>query len=94
MCGNVRIKEDNDIGVSAKINGCVGNALFDSGAQISLIDEKFVNQHKHQFIRTPILPVRNMIVTTATGDSQSIGKQALITICTQGVETEIPVLIV
>ena len=67
---NVRIKDDNDIVVSAKINGCVGNVLFDSGAQVSLINEKFINKHKHQFKKTPILPVNNTMVTTATGDSQ------------------------
>ena len=46
---NVRIKYDNDIVVSAKINGCVENVLFDGGAQVSLINEKFINKYKHQF---------------------------------------------
>ena len=45
---NVRNKNDNDIVVRAKINGCVGNVLFDAGAQISLISEKFINKHRHQ----------------------------------------------
>ena len=30
--------------VNAKINGCVGEVLFDSGAQISIIDEHFFDQ--------------------------------------------------
>ena len=46
---NVRVKDDNDIVVKAKINGCVGEVLFDSGAQISLIDERFLTKHKHYF---------------------------------------------
>ena len=58
--------------VGAKINGCVGNILFDTGAQISLISENFVNKHKYQFKEKQILPVSNTIVTTATGDSQIV----------------------
>ena len=82
--------------MSAKINGCVGNVLFDSGAQVSLINEKFINKHKHQFKRTPILPVKNTMLTTATGDTQIIiiCKQALISIFSQGIEIEVPVIIV
>ena len=90
----VRNKNENDIVVRAKINGYVGNVLFDTGAQISLISEKFVNKHKHQFKETQILPVSNTIVTTATGESQTICNQVLVTIWSQGMEVEIPVLIV
>ena len=72
--------------VGAKINGCVGNILFDTGAQISLISKEFIDEHRHQFKKTPILPVNNTVVTTATGDSQTINKQALITINSQGME--------
>ena len=91
---NVRSKDNNDIIVSVKVNGCVGNELFYSGAQVSLINETFINKHKHQFKKTPILPVNNTIVTTAIGDLQTICKQVLITICSQGMEMEVPVLIV
>ena len=42
----------------------------------------------------PILPINNKMVTSATCESQVVGKQALITICTQGVEIEVPVLVI
>ena len=49
---SVRRKNDNDIVVSAKINGCVVNILFDTGSQISLISEKFINEHRRQLKNT------------------------------------------
>ena len=55
-----RIEDNNDIVVRARINGCVGNVLLVSGAQVSLINEIFINKHKHQFKKTPILPVYNL----------------------------------
>ena len=91
---NNRIENNNDILVLARLNGCVGNELLDSGAQVSLINEKFINKHKYQFKKTPILPVTNIMVTTATGDTQIICKQALISIIIQAIEIELPVLIV
>ena len=90
---NIRVKDDNDIVVNAKINGCVREVLFDSGAQISLIDEHFLTKHKHCFKKIPILPVNNKIVISATCESQVVRKQALITIYTQGVEIEVPILV-
>ena len=35
---NTRVDDNNDIVVIARINGCVGNVLLDSGAQVSLIN--------------------------------------------------------
>ena len=46
---HVRHKSDNDTVVGTKINGCVSNILFDTGAQISLISKEFIDEH------TPIL---------------------------------------
>lgn len=66
---NTRVEDNDDIDVIARINGCVGNVLLDSGAQVSLINEKFINKHKHQFKKTPTLPVNNTMVTTATRDT-------------------------
>ena len=53
---NNRVEDNNHIVVIEGINGCVGNVLLDSGAQVSLINEKrrleihklFVNKHLYQ----------------------------------------------
>ena len=52
---NTRVEDNNGIVVIARINGCVGNVLLASDALVSLINEKFINKHKHQFKKTPIL---------------------------------------
>ena len=68
--------------------------VYKRQAQVSLINEKFINKHKHRFNKTPIVPVNNTMVTTATGDTQIICKQALISIITQGIQIEVADLIV
>ena len=68
--------------VRAKINNCIGNVLLDSGAQVYLISEKFINKHKTHFKKVPILPVNNTIIKTATNDNQIINRQALVSITT------------
>ena len=92
MC--IRDRNDTDLIVNAKINGCVGEVLFDSGAEISLMDERFLERHKKHFKKIPILPVNHKIIKSATGESQMVDRQALITISIQGVEIEITVLII
>ena len=46
---SVSIENDTDLVVNAKINGCVGEVLFDSGAEISLMDERFLERHRKHF---------------------------------------------
>ena len=46
---NISVENDTNLIVNAKINGCVGKVLFDSGAEISLMDERFLLKHKNHF---------------------------------------------
>ena len=80
--------------LKARINNCKGNVLIDSGAQISLISEKFINKNIVEFKKVPILPINNTTIETATNEVQKINKQAYITISSQGMELETPVLVV
>ena len=69
---NISIENDTDFIVNAKINGCVGEVLFDSGAEISLMDERFLERHKKHLKKIPILPVNHKIIKSATGESQTV----------------------
>ena len=46
---NISVENDTNLIVNAKINGCVGEVLFDSGVEISLMDERFLLKHKNHF---------------------------------------------
>ena len=71
----------------------MGNVLLDSGVQKSLINEKFIHKNA-QFKKVPILPINNTIVKTATNDTQTLNRQAFITIISQGIRLEVPVLVI
>ena len=49
----ISIENDTDLIVNAKINGCVGEVLFDSGAEISLMHERFLERHKKHLKKKP-----------------------------------------
>ena len=67
---NISVGNDTNLIVEAKINDCVGEVLFDSGAEILLMDKRFLLRHKNHFIKIPILPVNHKIIKSATGESQ------------------------
>ena len=46
---NISVENDTNLIVNAKINGCVGEVLFDSGAEISLMDKRLLLKHKNHF---------------------------------------------
>ena len=58
------------------------------------MDERFLLKHKNHFKKIPILPVNHEIIKSVMGESQTVDKQALITIYVQGVEIEIIVLVI
>ena len=60
----------------ARINNCVGNVLIDSGAQISLISENFINKNMVHFKKVLSLPINNTTIKTATDELQKVNKQA------------------
>ena len=72
--------------LKARINNCKWNVLIDSGAQISLISENFVNKNIVEFRKVPILPINNTTIKTATNEVQKVNKQAYITMSSQGME--------
>ena len=72
-----------------EINNCVGNVLSDSGEQISLISENFINKNMAQFKKVPILPINNTVIKTATEYQQTVNKQAYLNIVSQGTQLEV-----
>lgn len=46
----------------ANINNCIGNILFDNGAQVSLVNDSFRHRNKNRFGNQPLLLVANMMI--------------------------------
>ena len=68
--------------------------MLDSGAQIGFINEKFINKDITQFQKVPILPINNTVIKISTNDTRTINRQAFISIMSQGVMLEVPVLVI
>lgn len=87
-------RADNDMLLEASIYGCRVRILIDSGAQITLINDKFIEKNKQRYKKIPILPLNNTVITTATGEKQRVSKQVMTKINVQDIEIEITALIV
>lgn len=87
--GNQSLHDNDKISIrhtmiKGRINNYPGNILIDSGAQISLINEKYLNKIKGKSV--PILPSKNISITTANNSQYKVQSQAYINISMQKME--------
>ena len=55
--------------INVRINGCRIKMLIDTGSQVTVLSNKWVQQNKKYFKQTAILPVNNINVITAMNKS-------------------------
>ena len=72
---------------------CV-SGTYPNDIRDDLVNSNRCIENDNSVKKVPILPVNNTIIKTATNGNQIINRQALVSITTQGVEIEVPVLLI
>ena len=60
--------------IVARVNGLYTEILINTGAELSVLNQKFINKNKQHFKRSPILPVNNTQLQTVISTKQKIDK--------------------
>lgn len=77
----------------ATVNGVYTEMLIDRGAELSLINRKFIDRNKQHFKQSPVLTVNNTQLQTAISTKEKIDKQIYVNIANDEWSWEIPVLV-
>lgn len=76
------------------VNNVPVNALVDTGSEVTIINSAWVKIHNAHFKNVPKLPTREIQITTANKSMEKVNHQMYVSITCQGLEIELPVLIV
>lgn len=80
--------------IRAQINGAWAKILVGTGAEISAINQKFINRNQKYFIRASTLPVVNTQIQTATNIREKVSQQTLINIKKEKLNLDFNVIII